>query len=229
MAITVVNEEDTVYNTTTTPKTTGSFSVEVDDLIVITAHMGEADIALGTPTNTGTALTWTLHQFAYTSGSGSYMWTARATVSESITVSVTQASATRNWGFNRTTLRGTGGAGASVKTSAQGSGIPSISLTTVRPGSAIFWCINDDASVDASASKVYLTDAGSHTEITYSRQGTAYAVYTSVNIATTTPGAYTVGLSAPIGQTYHMIALEILLPHTKRPGFGAYLSGGLAT
>ena len=229
MAITVVDDENTVYNTSTTPKTTGSFSVEVDDLIVVTAHMGEADIALNAPTNTGTALTWTLHQFAYTTGVGSYLWTARATVAESMTVSVTQVSATRNWGFSRATLRGTGGVGASVKTSAKGSGVPSIALTTVRPGSAIFWCINDDAAVNADASRAYLTSAGTHTEVTYSRQGTAYTIYDSINIATTTPGSYTVGLSAPTGQDYHMIALEILLPHTKRPGFGAYLSGGLAT
>lgn len=230
MAITVVNEEDTSYAELTTPRSSGSFDVLVDDLIVIIGHLRLEDTTLGNPTNSGTAFTWTLHQTAKDgTGNQVYLWSARAIAAQSMTVTLTQSAATRVWGFNRVTLRGTGGAGASAKTSAAGSGIPSLALTTTRPGSAIIFSINDDAAVDASASRVYLTDAGTVTELNYVRVATSETIYHAINIGTIGIGAHTVGLSAPTGQDYHIVALEILLPHTKRPGFGAHMSGGLAT
>lgn len=226
----MIEEIETVWNTTTTPKTSASFDVVAGDLLVVVGHKRDGASFLNTPTNTGTAFTWTLQQSVEigTTEHKLYIWTAPATVTQSMTVSVTQSAANDGWGFSKFTFRYSGGVGASVKTSSLGSGAPSIDITTTRPGSAVIVFNSDNAAVDG-ASRTWRANAGTLTETTYFRVAAQEGLYIGYHADAGVIGTYAVGLTAPTGQSYHMIALEILALHTKRPEGGMVsLSGGLS-
>ena len=227
---TFIDEADTSYTTTTTPKTSASFDVIAGDLIVISGHKDDSGSNLVTPTNSGTAFTWTLQQTAGVSAAENelYVWTAIASVTQSMTVTGTISTAGVVWGFNRMTIRNHGGVGTSVDTTSLGTGAPTLNITTTRPGSLVVVFVSDNAGVDGS-SRTWRTNAGALSETLYSQQSTFRAIYLGYHADAGPIGTYAVGLTAPTGQSYNVIALEILAPHTKRPEGGMVsLSGGLS-
>lgn len=86
-----------------------------------------------------------------------------------------------------------------------GSGAPTSTITTVGTSSIVSWANGDWAAIDGSSSRAYRSSA---TETAYHRvtgQDTAYAAYQAAASA----GSQTYGLTAPVGQTYTMAAIEI--------------------
>lgn len=196
--------EVTSWGTSTSPKTTGSFSVNANDVLVAIAATD--DQAASISSVAGGSLTWTAQQTVnVASFCQATIWTAVVDTGKSMTVTFTKAgTGAAFFGGNVLTFRGSDGVGASNKTN--GSGAPSLSLTTTQPNSAIV-VINTDWNALATA-RTWRTGAGALTEQTY--QATAnYTVYGGFHADAGAAAAYTVGLTAPTGQAYAIAAVEV--------------------
>ena len=203
-----IQEAETAWNTDTTPKTTGSFAVQIGDVLVAYAISENEGVVLSTPTNTGTALTWTARQIVnVTDYCYVGLWTTVATVAESITVSFARTGVGGLFGGNVLTFRGSSGVGASNKTNVA-SGAPTLDLTTTLVNSAVV-VANGDWNAGDGASRAWRTNAGAFTEQTYFRDSSLYTVYGGYHADAGAAGTYAVGLSAPTGQRYAIAAVEV--------------------
>lgn len=198
-----IQEAETVWNTTTSPKTTAAFSVQTGDVLVAFGITGDQSASLAV---SGGSLTWTQAQFVnIASFCWTSIWTATATSSASITATFTRSGNTASWfGGNVLTFRGSDGVGASNKTN--GAGAPSLALTTTQNNSAVV-VANSDWNALATA-RTWRTTAGALTEQTYFA-GSQYTVYGGFHADVSTAGSKTVGLSAPTGQAYAILAVEV--------------------
>lgn len=137
------------------------------------------------------------------------MWTATATTTTTLTVSITRGGSNFMWGFTVLRFSGVSSIGASTKTNVT-SGAPSLALTTLQANSAIVVANGDWAPVDG-ASRVWRTPSGSTaiSEQSYAYDASNYTAYVGYHSDAGAAGAKTVGLSAPTGQKYSIVALEI--------------------
>lgn len=85
-----------------------------------------------------------------------------------------------------------------------GSGAPTNTLTTVAANSVVSWVNADWQAIDGT-SRTYRSSA---TETAYHRLVGQWTHYTARQAAASA-GSQTYGLTAPIGQTYTMVAIEI--------------------
>lgn len=211
-APTFVQEAETAYAATQTTQTTGTFDVLTYDVLVAYGF-NETNNAV-TISNNGAALTWLLAQdVAVASYTRVGMWTT-VMAADRTGLTVTFTASTGMLGGNVLTFRASAGPGASQKTNVA-SGAPSLSLTTTRPNSAVVSASGDWNAVDG-ASRTWRTinsitpTSGNTLERTYVRdaaRATFYGAYwTDVGAA----GAQTTGLSAPSGQKYSIVSLEVL-------------------
>lgn len=213
----ILEREATSWFTVPAPSiTTASFDAAAGDvLILIAAAAGPSPLTTwsgGAPTNSGAALSWTLiRSSTVASYSPVWAWTAVVdTARTGMTVTLAQASGTQTWGLDLTVWRG-GAIGASAI--ATGSGAPSLSLTTTAASSAIV-VFNADYNA-STAARTWRTGAGAATELVYSNNAGVDATYYGAYHANAgTAGAKTVGLSAPAGQAYTLLAIEIKTPAT---------------
>ncbi|MGZ3803450.1 MAG: hypothetical protein ACXVB4_04525 [Pseudobdellovibrionaceae bacterium] len=201
-----VQEAETAWNTSTSPKTTSSFNVNAGDILV----------AISTTENYGTtvsisdstSLTWTQQQIINFSGySVTYIWTAQVASTGAMTVTGTNTGAAGRYGLNVLTFRGSLGVGASSTNHAT-NGAPTLNITTTQANSAIVVINGDWLGLDGST-RTWRTNAGAFTEMTYDYTSGVYTVYGGYHANAGPKGTYAVGLSAPTGQTYSIIALEI--------------------
>jgi hypothetical protein len=211
-----IQEAETAWNSVTTPKTTGSFTVVSGDILVCFAIAEDFGMTFSTPTNTGTAFTWTLQQeVAITDYARVAVWTALATTGQSMTVSVARGSGDTldYFGANVLTIRGASAVGASSQTNVS-SGAPTLNITTTQAGSLLVVANGDWNTVDGT-SRTWRTvngntpTAGNGLEVTYFRDVSKYAAYGAYYPDAGAIGTYAVGLSAPSGQKYAIIAVEI--------------------
>ena len=133
-APTFVGEHEVSSWTTTTGtvKPTSSFSVTAGDLLV--AYGGTADGPVTEAiSSSGVSLTWTLRQSSTATGyAPSYVWTATAPSSGSVTVRFTRTGNYGSYGGDVLQFRNSAGVGASAITT--GTGTPSLGITTTdRP------------------------------------------------------------------------------------------------
>lgn len=203
-APTFVAEYESTWNTGAQPRTT-SVTVAAGDTIVV-GVIGESQMALSTPTGGG--LTYTLEESvsvsAYTVLS---VWTAPCVSSQTFTISCGTDSGTSWFGFNVLRFSGVSAVGASAKTNVA-SGAPSLVLTTTQTDSAIAVFNGDWQALDGT-SRTWRTGAGALTERTYFRDSSHYTTYAGYHANAGPAGGYTVGLSAPAGQKYSIIAVEL--------------------
>lgn len=240
-APTFIQEAETAWNVNTTPKTTASFAVQVNDILVAIGVTADTSTTLSTPTNSGTALTWTLQQsIVVSSYCSTYVWTTTASTAESITVSFARGGVSNLFGGNVLTFRGSDGVGASAKTNVT-TGAPTLNITTTQANSAVV-VVNGDWNAVDGATRTWRENAGSLTEVTYFRDSANYTVYGGYHSDSGATGTYAVGLSAPSGQAYSIIAVEVkgsaaaapstnydrtLGSRANRPGRGPYSRNGL--
>lgn len=208
---TFIQEAETAWNTTTSPKTTASFNVVNGDILV--AYSVVPDHSSDITISSSPSLTWTLQQsIDITDYTTVYVWTTTATSTTSMTVSFTRTTSII-FGGNALTFRNSGGVGASAKTNVA-SGAPSLNLTTTVNNSVIV-VVNGDWSATDGASRTWRTvnsitpTSGNGLELTYFRDASWYTVYAAYYSDAGTAGSKTVGLSAPSGQKYSIIAVEI--------------------
>lgn len=204
---TFVSEYEVASWTTNGATKTASVTTAVGDVLVAVAVVEDAAATVGTPTG-GTSLTWSLAQ-SHTAANNCtvYTWTATATTAESFTFSATCSSNARNWGFNVLRFSGSDGIGASNK--AQTSGAPSLALTTGTDNAAVVIVNGDWNAVDGTTRTWRTVNGSPATEQSYARNSAAYTIYCGYHPDAGAAGSKTVGLSAPTGQAYGIIAVEV--------------------
>lgn len=191
---------------------TVSVTVSTGDVLVIYGVTEADHITLGTPTGGG--LTYTLQQsVVVTDYCGVYVWTAVSASSQTYTLSITMAGGTAYWGYSALRFSGSDGVGASSKTNVL-SGAPSLALTTGADNSAVVAAVGDWNASDG-ASRTWRTvnsitpTAGNNLERTYARDASRATFYGAYWNDAATAGSKTTGLSAPSGQKYSIIAVEV--------------------
>jgi len=218
-----IQEAETAWNNDTSPKTTASFNVQAGDVLV--AHGAIADSLAGQDISvSGGSLTWSEEQ-RYDEDSVSRpwiaIWTATVDADKSMSVTFTCAECDTNntvFGGNALTFRGSSGVGASAQNdNGDGSGAPTVNITTTQANSAVIVANNDWNASDGS-SRVWRTNAGAFTEQTfYVNIGVDYGVYGGYHANAGPVGTYAVGLTDPSTQRYGIVAVEVK---------GAMSSGG---
>jgi hypothetical protein len=203
-APTLVSENEvSSWITTTATKSTSSFAVQAGDVLVAYGMTENSPNGLSV---SGGSLTWTQQQLVNASNYGrAYVWTATASASTSITVTFTR-SGSGQYGGDVLVFRGSGGIGASAK--ANTTGAPSLSLTTTQADSAIVVGVVDWNAV-SGASRTWRTGAGTLTETTYATDPAHGTFYGGYHADAGAAGAKTVGLTAPTGQQYSIVAVEV--------------------
>lgn len=219
-APTFIQEAETAWDNSTTPKTTASFNVVNGDVLVAFAMI--PDDAPGDISVSGGSLTWTQYQHINQDGyTDVWIWSAPVTSTTSMTVTFTQNGMASFFGGNVLTIRGSSGIGASGQIT--GNGGPLLNLTTLSDNSMVVVVNGDWLPVDG-ASRTWrnvngiIPTSGSG-EVSYFYNAQNYTVYGAYYSNVGQIGQKTVGLSAPIGQKYAIVALEI-------KGSGAGCTGG---
>jgi hypothetical protein len=203
---TFVAEYGDTWNTTTSPKT-ASVTVANGDGIVVIGMTSDQGATLGTPTGGG--LTYTLQQSVVVAAYCTvYVWTALSSSSQTFDVSITRSGDdTLLWGLSVLRFSSVSAVGASSKTNVS-SGAPSLGLTTTGANSVVVTA-NADWNATDGTSRTWRTVNVSASETTYFRDAAAYTVYVAYYTDSGSAGAKTTGLSAPSGQKYAIVSVEI--------------------
>jgi hypothetical protein len=182
-----------------------------DDLLVLVGGAEGAELTLDPA---GNGMTYTLRQsITVTDFCAAFAWTAPATGASGWTLTVTKDGNNLLWGVTALRFSGAGGVGTSAKTNT--SGAPSLSITTTQANSAIVVFVSDWNAADGTTRTWRTVNGttptiGNGLERTYFRNSSAYAVYAAYYPDAGAVGSKTVGLSAPSGQKYSIVAVEIL-------------------
>lgn len=196
---------------TTTPKSV-TVTTAVGDRLALVAYSGDSPSTINTPTG-GTSLTWTLKdsEEGFVNFANAYVWSATATTAESFACQVTNDSGSYKWHFGVFRFSGSGGFGAAAGTHVDSAGGPTVNITTTQANSAIV-VANVDWDRLSGASRAWLTNAGALTEESYAQTsaGGGYTGYSGYHADAGAIGTYAVGLSAPTGQKFSIVALEVL-------------------
>lgn len=208
-APTFAGENESTWNSNSSPRTV-STTVGAGDVLVVVGASEDGSTTLGTPS--GGSLTYSLAQSnVISSYSTTYAWTSTAASSSTFDVSIT-ASGGGQFGFNTLRFSGSDGIGASAKTNVA-SGAPSLDITTTQANSAIVVIVTDWNA--GSGARTWRTvnsitpSSGNGLEVSYAATGN-YTIYAAYYSDAGSAGVKTVGLSAPTGQKYTIIAVEVL-------------------
>lgn len=189
---------------------TTSFTPADGEIIVVKAQSQRGD-GNPFPTPTGGSLTYTLRESdSSVSHDRVALWTAAVGTSPgSMTVSLGSPGATNNHHsmvverWQNAQLAGTP---ASVLTTGTAS-VPSTTLSTVAAGSVVSWLNSDFNAVDG-ASRVYNTTSATPQETGYRFNSGSATFYWAWQSAAAS-GSQTFGLTAPSGQNWSLIGIEI--------------------
>lgn len=204
-----IQEAETAWNTTTSPKSAGPASVQVGDVLV---QVGGAEGQLTSIIPSG-GPEWTSRQVvSAASRSFASAYTGIVGKAESLTVTLTrEGSSSIHWGGNVLTFRKSEGVGASAKGESEGA--PSLEITTTQDNSAVVVIVTDWNA--KSGTRTWRTVNGTTPteangfERTYVQDGSRYTVYAAYYPDVGASGAKTVGLTAPTGQKFSIIAVEV--------------------
>jgi hypothetical protein len=209
---------DSASNDTST-LTTPSFTPAVGEIIVVKGLVEDSGRTLGTPSGGGGSYT---QQVVDTTASHVYatIWTSTTTVASSTTVSLpfgTGAAAYHSMVVERWSNAQLAATPATADT--RGTGAPSTTLTTAASGSVVSWCCGDWAAIDGT-SRTYNTTSASPTEDGYRFVSTNFTAYWAYQTAASA-SSQTFGLTAPTGQTWTLLGIEIQdLPAASQPAAG---------
>lgn len=193
---------------------TMSVTTAIGDRLVAWASMADNAATISTPTG-GTGLTWALsvRDSNAANFSGSYLWTAGpATTAETFTLQTTKTggSGTFMWAFGCERWSGAGGFGTGV-TASNASGAPTVNVTTTKANSAIV-AVDSDWNAGATTGKAWRTGAGALTELLVDQDtstSSTLTCYIGYHADAGATGTYAVGLTAPTGQKYTIVAVEV--------------------
>ena len=213
--------ESASWTTSTTPQDVTCANVQDGDVLVAFAVGADSGgFTLTAPTTTaGTTSAWTAQQSSPSAPASNCpvgMWTATATATSSTTIRFARGGATPQlFGGNVLIFRGSEGIGNSSRTNA--SGAPTLNITTALSDSAVVVIVGDWSAV--AGAETWRANAGAATPASYlNGDGATYAVHGAYHASAGAAGTYAVGLTAPAGQTYNIMAVEVL---------GAYARGNV--
>lgn len=205
-----VAQAATAFNTVTTPKETAEITVKAGDILVAGGIGADTSAALSISAVEGGGLTWTSQKVLNTT-SNAYVrvWTATAAEGKSFNVKFTKTQSGGNvihWGGEVQVWRKSSGIGE-VASVTNTEGAPSLSITTKSSSSAIAMFAGDWAAKTGAAT--YRTGAGTFTQKTHVEDGEQYTLYGGYYAEAGAAGAYTIGMTAPTGQKFSIVAVEI--------------------
>ena len=199
------------WTSTTTPKTQ-SVTVAAADVLAIFGATEGLSYTLATPT--GGSLTYTLQQsIVLSSYCPAYAWTALPGSGQTFTLSDAMSGGGA-WGDIAYRFSGSNGIGNTAKTNSN-SGAAALTFSTSQSHSAVA-CIVLDWNGLSGASRTWETvnsitpTAGNGYEQAYTLDASNYTIYSAYYPDAGAAGSVTVGLSAPSGMQYSIIAVEIL-------------------
>lgn len=203
-APTLLDTNASVFNDATDKSAT--VNIQSGCLIVLTAAGEGTANDFNTPTNSGAALTWTKDASVDASGRADhYLWTATGDSTRSLTINVTDNSATNWWGVRAWSFTGTDGKGNPASGNNTGTG-PSVNITTTQANSAIVVAVADfSAGTDTNPS--WRTNAGSFTQHTGYDDAIHYSVYNGYHPDAGATGTYAVGWTGTA--TWSLVAVEV--------------------
>jgi hypothetical protein len=223
-APTFVSYTDTGWATvvSTASVATSSISVQSGDILVAVGATSDSAVTLAV---SGGSLTWTAAQSVNVSNyCSAYIWTATAssTTSFAVTFSRTGGGGGQKYGGGVYVFRAAS-IGNSSKTNTTGA--PSLALSSSQANSAFVqvvgdWNAADGASRTWRAINSTTPTSGNGYEKAYSRDSSQYTVYSAYWPDVGSTGSKTTGLSAPSGQQYAAIALEIEGTASAAASFG---------
>jgi hypothetical protein len=209
---------------TTANKTTGAFTASAGDVLV--APMGEENDAGDenyTWTNTGGSQTWTEHAETTGVSNADTLAQAASTVVSGGGISSGTVTCTKTTGvtgrFNVLVAHfsGSDGIGATARSTGAGAGTPALAITTTQADSAIVYLAVDWNATDVMTSRTHRTvngytpTAGNGQELTAFRNSAAYSVIAGyIPNAGASGSNVTVGISAPTGGDWQIVAVEVL-------------------
>lgn len=192
----------TAANTTGT--TTASFTPTINDILVVIG-ISEGTNTWTAPTSTG--LTFTSRVTDNTASSSStQLWTAPVTAAGARTVTMGAVTALAAW-HSAVCFVVSGGTLAATPATmdTRGTGAPTATITTVGTNSLVIWSNADFAAV-APTTRTYRSSA---TEaFIHDKSPSNYVGYFASQPAASA-GAQTCGLTAPVGQTFKLVGIEI--------------------
>lgn len=213
-APTFVSQGASAFNTNTTPKTL-SIAVNAGDTLVVYGLSDNDLTTISTPSD-GVNTYLSIQSIVITDYCWTGAWKTTAATSTTLTVSCTRGGAGGDhWGIGWYLHRNSAGVGASSKTNVSG-GAPSLALTTGSANSAIINVVGDWNAIDGTSSRVWRTinsivpSSGAGTEGLFLFDSTLATLYSARWTDAGAAGSKTTGLSAPAGQKYSIIAIEIL-------------------
>jgi hypothetical protein len=193
---------------------TATVTTQPGDLLVVYAASEGGGYAISTPTGNG--VTFTLGQSVAISNQwcNAYIWSGVDAVGGSNwTLSGTWGGPSSHWGLTCLVFRNSSGVGASASGNVDNAS-PTLNLTSTQANSAVVVLSDDWYGYDGT-SRVWLTvngitpTSGNGKEIDYTFVSGIYTVYGAYYNDVGVIGSDTFGLSAPTGQRYSMVALEV--------------------
>jgi len=207
-----VASNSTSYTSTTSSKNV-SVTTQAGDLLVVYAGTESDTFPILTPPN-GNGVAFTLRQSVISSNfSTAYLWTGVDSLGGTgWTLSADIGAAAARWGFTCVVFRN-----AALGTSGSGSGSSgsgSLSLTTTKDNAMLVTFTDDHNAVDGT-SRTWNTvsgvtpTVGNGMELTYATSAGVYTVYGAYYNDTADAGSKTMGISAPTGQKWSIVGVEI--------------------
>lgn len=208
---TFVGENETVWNTATTPKTV-TFTPGSGNILAALAASQDAATTLALTSGP----TWTLRQSSVLGSTcASYAWTG-AGAGTSVTPSLALSGSTNNFGMNILEFSGSDGVGASAKSaSAQTTAHVTQAITTAQDNSALLVIITDWNAVLATTRtwdtvNGFAPSAANGKEVSfYQTAGSDYTVLAAYYPDAGVAGSKTVGVTVPTAMKAILIVVEV--------------------
>lgn len=209
------NVNSTAANTSTL--TTSSFTPDAGDIIVVKgARENSTGGGLGVPTDSQ-GNTYTQRHIT-TINAQTWIWSAVAASSSSMTVSVTVGTACWHSITVEDWTSANLDASPAINSTVNGSGFPLATLTTTQANSAVSW-VNADFAAISPSSRLYNTSSAVPVEDgLHDESGpTAYVAYYAYQTAASA-GSQIFGVSSPGGQSWSLTGMEVLdIPGPSAP------------
>ena len=216
-------------STDTASLVTPSFTPAAGEILVIKGITAARSQTMSTPAGGG--LTYTLRKSDTTASHvAAYIWTAPVTVSSpmTVTVAVSGSSVPHSIVVERWSSAKLAATPATCDTT--GTGAPSTTITTVAANSQVSW-LNGDWTAVNGASRTYNTTSATPAEDGYTTTTGQYTAYYATQAAATA-GSQTLGVTAPTGQTWTLLGIEIedsQGPNLVQTAVNGAASGGAVT
>jgi hypothetical protein len=177
---------------------TPTFTPVTGEYIIVKAVGADSSLTFGTPTGGG----WSYGNF-FNDGAASHtrvaVWLATGiTGGTPQTVSLTAAGTSQNHSMVVERWTAIRSGPVAPTTDVTGSGAPTSTVSQLSDFGMVSWVCGDWAAVDGTLTRTYRSDAQ---ETGFRWLTGQFAAYWGYQL-TSTPGAQTIGLSAPAGQTY---------------------------